>query len=88
MIPFGKRCEKLSFIVILVIVIILVVLFFSRHGCGECSLAGCRSDAECETPFEYLALSHCPYSSACIDGACEVICPVWTQYPEEQAALV
>lgn len=35
----------------------------------------CEQDEQCETPGEFLILSHCPYTSKCIDNQCAVICP-------------
>jgi hypothetical protein len=36
---------------------------------------GCNYDFECETPGEYLLMSRCPFTSACVEGKCAVICP-------------
>jgi translocator protein len=35
----------------------------------------CRKSEECETPFEYMAMSRCPFTSVCIEGSCAVVCP-------------
>ena len=35
----------------------------------------CQKDSECETPWEYLIRSNCPYTSKCIENKCNVICP-------------
>jgi regulatory protein YycI of two-component signal transduction system YycFG len=35
----------------------------------------CKEDIECETPYEYLLMSRCPFTSKCIDNKCSVICP-------------
>lgn len=35
----------------------------------------CKKDSECETPWEYLIRSNCPYTSKCIQDKCSVICP-------------
>lgn len=35
----------------------------------------CKKDSECETPWEYLIKSNCPYTSKCIENKCSVICP-------------
>lgn len=38
--------------------------------------AACKTAEECETPMSYLVRSHCPFGSACVDGACAVVCPM------------
>ncbi|MDD4352217.1 MAG: hypothetical protein PHU71_04540 [Candidatus Gracilibacteria bacterium] len=35
----------------------------------------CELDADCETPFDYLVRSNCPYESRCLDKKCTVVCP-------------
>jgi len=35
----------------------------------------CNDDNDCETPWEYLIRSNCPYTSKCIKDKCNVICP-------------
>jgi hypothetical protein len=35
----------------------------------------CFTDSDCETPFEYLVQSNCPFDSACIKNKCHVVCP-------------
>ncbi len=37
--------------------------------------APCHADEDCRTPMDYLIRSVCPYSSACVEGKCAVICP-------------
>lgn len=41
--------------------------------------AACTSSEECNTPASYLMRSSCPFGSACIDGACAVVCPMASQ---------
>jgi len=36
----------------------------------------CIADKQCVTPGEYLVQSNCPFSSACIDEKCKVVCPI------------
>jgi hypothetical protein len=40
-----------------------------------CRQPECNTDADCETPGEFLIQSNCPFSSACIDSDCAVVCP-------------
>jgi putative hemolysin len=35
----------------------------------------CQNDSGCITPDVYLMRNNCPYSSKCIKGSCDVICP-------------
>lgn len=35
----------------------------------------CKNNNDCETPFEYLIQSRCPFVSKCINNQCAVICP-------------
>ncbi|MFH0892088.1 MAG: hypothetical protein V1867_04895 [Candidatus Falkowbacteria bacterium] len=35
----------------------------------------CSGHQDCETPFEYLIRSSCPYDSRCLEGRCAVVCP-------------
>lgn len=35
----------------------------------------CELDSDCETPFRYAILSHCPYATKCLESACSVVCP-------------
>lgn len=49
--------------------LLVLLLILALTSCTPC-LAGC------ETPAEYRLQSNCPYTSACIDGACVVACPV------------
>ncbi|MBN2014761.1 MAG: DUF333 domain-containing protein [Candidatus Altiarchaeota archaeon] len=71
--PDGRVCEEWR--------------FYSSNG-SECVPPGeeeyevaeftrnpCNQDSDCVTPGRYLMLSHCPYTSKCIDGRCTVICP-------------
>ena len=37
----------------------------------------CRASTDCPMAIDYAILSNCPYSSACVDGNCAVVCPVW-----------
>ena len=36
----------------------------------------CNVNKDCETPPKYLIQSRCPFGSACMEGKCEVVCPV------------
>lgn len=36
----------------------------------------CTFNSHCETPASYLIQSNCPFTSACIDNECRVICPL------------
>lgn len=44
--------------------------------------APCSVDEECETPFSFLVQSRCPFSAACIENECRVICSDWLHDPE------
>ncbi len=35
----------------------------------------CTKNSDCETPIKYIEMSSCPYTSACIDKKCAVVCP-------------
>jgi len=35
---------------------------------------GCARDSDCQTPNEYLVRSNCPFTSACQEGKCLVVC--------------
>lgn len=37
--------------------------------------SSCDTDADCETPMEYLVQSRCPFTSLCLENKCAVICP-------------
>lgn len=39
--------------------------------------SACTESSECPLPMMFAIQSNCPYQSACIDGACAVVCPVW-----------
>lgn len=41
----------------------------------------CTESSECPLPMMFAIQSNCPYQSACIDGACAVVCPVLEQPP-------
>ncbi|MFH1788230.1 MAG: hypothetical protein ABH834_02470 [Candidatus Altiarchaeota archaeon] len=47
----------------------------------------CRLDDDCEVPAKYAVLSHCPYGSACIEGKCAVVCPMWVHHPDERKSV-
>lgn len=44
----------------------------------------CSVDGDCTTPMNYLLRSSCPYTSKCIVGKCNVVCPTFdgTKYPD------
>jgi len=42
---------------------------------AEVTNASCTKNSDCVTPNEYLMMSSCPYTSACIDNKCNVVCP-------------
>jgi len=44
--------------------------------------AACKADSECETPGKFLMQSNCPFSSACVDEKCKVVCPMNYNNPE------
>jgi len=44
--------------------------------------AECSVDADCQTPSDYLIQSRCPFDSGCIEGQCEVICPLSRHDPD------
>jgi len=46
--------------------------------------AACSTAADCQTPMDYLVRSSCPFTSACIEGRCAVICPMWQDEPNPQ----
>lgn len=35
----------------------------------------CKNSNECETPFEYLIQSRCPFTTLCLQNSCQVVCP-------------
>lgn len=39
----------------------------------------CSKSQECELPMNYAVQSNCPFQSACLDGVCRVVCPIWNQ---------
>lgn len=47
----------------------------------------CKGDADCMLPFEYAILSHCPYTSKCVDNVCMIICPEFPQQYDELVPL-
>lgn len=47
----------------------------SDYTITETTNESCSNDSECVTPGRYLMLSHCPYTSKCIEGKCVIICP-------------
>jgi hypothetical protein len=46
-----------------------------NYTIAETTNESCVKDSDCETPFEYLIRSNCPYTSLCLSGKCNVICP-------------
>lgn len=48
----------------------------------------CTAAEDCQTPFEYLVRSNCPYTTMCLKGACAVICPEHIDLAWEQAERV
>jgi hypothetical protein len=46
----------------------------------------CKSDNECSVPSEYLIQSRCPFGKACIEGQCEVVCPIHNDAPNASAS--
>ncbi len=64
---------------------IFVLLLIFMLGCSGINApndddpdlrVSCMEDSECKTPMEYLIQSNCPFSSACMDGSCKVVCPI------------
>jgi hypothetical protein len=47
----------------------------SNYSIIEITNEKCSLDNDCQTPFEYLIQSSCPYSSKCLDKICVIICP-------------
>ncbi len=43
--------------------------------------SACVQHSDCKTPMEYLIQSNCPFSSACIENTCKVICPLYFHDP-------
>jgi hypothetical protein len=45
----------------------------------------CSTSVDCSVPFEFAIQSNCPYSGACVEGKCGVVCPMWehSQNPNE-----
>jgi hypothetical protein len=46
----------------------------------------CTSDNECSVPTEYLIQSRCPFGKACVEGSCEVVCPMHNDVPNASAS--
>ncbi len=46
--------------------------------------AACETDADCATPFEYLARSSCPFGSVCEEGKCVVVCAMMEHDPDQE----
>lgn len=49
--------------------------------------SACESSEECVTPMSYLTRSSCPFGSACIEGQCGVVCPMWEHSTEPNASI-
>ena len=48
--------------------------------------AQCNQDQDCQTPFEYAIQSNCPFSSACIENQCRVVCPLFYHDPNPEVS--
>jgi eight-cysteine-cluster-containing protein len=51
-----------------------------EENCSDYTIAkttneSCTKDSDCTTPGEYLMMSHCPYTSKCVNEKCAVVCP-------------
>ncbi len=55
---------------------VALVLIFAFLLTG-CQRPECIKDSDCVTPGDYLIRSNCPFTSACIEGNCAVVCPSW-----------
>lgn len=76
---------KKPHIIILIFIVAIIGGFISYEQFTEEDLTDnsntvaianeCQIHYDCVTPGEYLALSHCPYGSMCIEGKCEIVCP-------------
>ena len=85
----------LVFVLIPVMIIILAGLFcikqfnlkkqemeFEKYEAIEVLDQICQIDTDCETPFDYLVKSDCPYEVKCYKRKCVVVCPDAFFYPE------
>lgn len=61
--------------------ILVLLLLLMLTGCDLLN-PECRVDTGCQTPFEYLARSSCPFGSASVEGGCEVVCAYWDNVPD------
>ncbi|MCU0679403.1 MAG: hypothetical protein MUC28_03085 [Planctomycetes bacterium] len=46
-----------------------------RFQVEKISTTTCARHEDCQTPFEYLVQSRCPFTSLCLNGLCSVVCP-------------
>ncbi|MBP9761277.1 MAG: hypothetical protein KBD15_03505 [Candidatus Magasanikbacteria bacterium] len=79
-VPFGAKVDACS-------EDYYIVTFWGQHiyknnpsyvapqkvGLGE----SCTTYTDCDMPMEYLVQSNCPFGVACVEGSCQVICPLY-----------
>lgn len=84
------KIKKIFFILILLVLSIysyskITNSFSDPITQKEVPSNNCQTKNDCETPFEFLIQSNCPFESACIEGHCQVVCPLPSNDPGEQA---
>jgi len=47
----------------------------------------CTNSSECMLPMEYAIRSNCPFGTACIEGSCAIICPIWEHSPNPEESI-
>jgi len=78
------------------ITILIILPFLFLSGCNPVvennqgkttksqSASSCEIDTDCELPADYAIRSNCPYSTACKDETCWVVCPMWEHQTIDQ----
>lgn len=59
---------------------------YATENGGPVGMA-CRTNADCETPMDYLIRSSCPFASVCLQGTCAVVCPMMDEQPNPDTGL-
>lgn len=65
--------------ILIVFVLIFMFIFYINLNISSKNkndLGFCKQNSDCKTPTKYLIQSNCPFSSACINEVCRVICPM------------
>jgi hypothetical protein len=71
-------------------IILIIIIAFIITGCQNIikpeyiepvEYESCQVSTDCRLPMEFAVQSNCPYSTACINKKCNVICPMWQHSP-------